>query len=72
MNSALQCLFNIPHLRQFMLSSQFLGEINKTNALGSKGAIVLHFAKLLGEVWHDKPKACIPIQLKQIIAKKHP
>jgi ubiquitin C-terminal hydrolase len=44
MASALQCVFNIPHLRNFFLSGEFLPEINKTNSLGSKGQIALFFA----------------------------
>lgn len=57
MNSANQCLSNIPHLRSFLFSDQMLEEINVTNVLGTKGDLALRFTQLLGKLWCDvKPQ----------------
>jgi hypothetical protein len=39
MNSALQCLSNVPELTQYFLNDQFASEINTTNPLGTGGML---------------------------------
>ena len=51
MNSALQCLFNIPPLVDYFMSELYAEEINLNNPLGSRGAVTLAFAKLLKQYW---------------------
>lgn len=51
LNTALQCLFNIPPLVDYFLNDLHVKEINASNPLGSKGAVTLAFAKLLKEYW---------------------
>lgn len=51
MNSALQCLFNIPPLADYFLNDLYVDEINLDNPGSSRGAITLSFAHLLKQYW---------------------
>ena len=54
MNSALQCLSNIPPLRQFFMENRFKTEMNKENFMGTGGLFVSRFAHVLYNLWNIK------------------
>lgn len=72
MNSALQCLSNTYPLTKYFLDKHFMGEINESNPLGTKGVLVFHYAKLLNELWNKESDVFSPTQLKRVIGKHNP
>ncbi|CAK9301902.1 unnamed protein product [Gordionus sp. m RMFG-2023] len=54
MNSALQCLSNVPPLTEYFVSKKFLQDINANNPLGMKGQIAKAYAKLMESIWTNK------------------
>lgn len=67
MNSALQCLSNIPPLRHFFMQNSIVNLINSKNPTGSGGRVTLTFGSLIQEMWSGKLENCIPTALKQRI-----
>jgi ubiquitin C-terminal hydrolase len=51
MNSTLQCISNVPLVREYFLGNQHVAEINKQNALGHAGKLAESFAELLQTMW---------------------
>ena len=51
MNSSLQCLSNVYELSQFLLSNEFLNDLNEKNALGTGGKLTVAYAELVKEMW---------------------
>ncbi len=51
MNSSLQCLSNILDLTQYMISNQFVKDINADNPLGCQGKLASAYAELMKEIW---------------------
>jgi ubiquitin carboxyl-terminal hydrolase 4/11 len=72
MNSALQCLSNTWPLTRYFMEKHFVGEINETNPLGTKGVLVYHYAKLLNELWNKENDTFSPSLLKRVIGKHNP
>ena len=60
MNSVFQCLSNIFPLTKYLLTNEYLNEINSYNSLGSKGNIINAYVELLKIIWKTKiPKATL-------------
>lgn len=60
MNSALQCISNTWPLTKYFLEKHFIGEINESNALGTKGLLVYQYSKLLHELWNRESDTFSP------------
>jgi ubiquitin carboxyl-terminal hydrolase 8 len=67
MNSALQCLSNIPLLTHFFINNRIIDLINSKNPAGSGGLITLTYSSLIQEMWSGKIEKCIPTALKERI-----
>ena len=53
LNAAVQCLSNVPLLREYILTQRFKEELNPENKDGSKKCgVALAFFDLVGRLWH--------------------
>jgi len=68
MNSALQCLSNVPALTDYFLSNKYQNHINSDNPLGMKGEVARAYGELIHEMWSGTTDYCAPKLLKQRVA----
>ena len=64
MASVLQCLANVPKLRDYFKSEEYLPDINEDNVLGTGGQMANAFHYLLEQMWNGKNKAVKPSRVK--------
>ncbi|XP_037677039.1 ubiquitin carboxyl-terminal hydrolase 11 isoform X1 [Choloepus didactylus] len=64
MNSALQCLSNVPQLTEYFLNNRYLEELNFCNPLGMKGEIAEAYADLVKQAWSGHHRSIIPHMFK--------
>ncbi|XP_060108668.1 ubiquitin carboxyl-terminal hydrolase 11 [Heteronotia binoei] len=64
MNSALQCLSNVPSLTEYFLKNCYLEELNFTNPLGMKGEIAEAYADLIKQQWSGHHRSIVPRMFK--------
>ena len=69
MNSGIQCLSNTREITEYFMSNKFLGEINSTNPLGTKGNLACAYAELIREIWTGPDNYVSPHNLKKMIGK---
>ncbi|KER29284.1 hypothetical protein T265_13396, partial [Opisthorchis viverrini] len=67
MNSAIQCLSNVPDLTRYFLGNWKV-DINKYNPLGTQGRIASAYAELIGRMWSGLYSYDVPRTLKREIA----
>ncbi|XP_045394924.1 ubiquitin carboxyl-terminal hydrolase 11-like [Lemur catta] len=60
MNSALQCLSNVPQLTEYFLNNRYLEELNFCNPLGMKGEIAQAYADLVKQAWSGHHRSIVP------------
>eukprot|EP00069_Balaena_mysticetus_P006127 bmy_18397T0 len=60
MNSALQCLSNVPQLTNYFLKNRYLEELNFCNPLGMKGEIAEAYADLVKQAWSGHHRSIVP------------
>ena len=72
MNSSLQCLSNTIPLTDYFLGYDFRGEINHTNFLGTKGALVTSYAQLTKHLWLGSDPSHAPTGFKHDIGRFAP
>ncbi|XP_019504868.1 PREDICTED: ubiquitin carboxyl-terminal hydrolase 11 isoform X1 [Hipposideros armiger] len=60
MNSALQCLSNVPQLTEYFLKNRYLEELNFCNPLGMKGEIAEAYADLVKQAWSGHHRSVVP------------
>ncbi|KAL7061776.1 hypothetical protein AAHC03_01486 [Spirometra sp. Aus1] len=74
MNSALQCISNIPELTEFFLLDKYKADLNHVSRLGSKGVIAECFADLIKRLWSSgsSGNAISPRDLKISIGQYAP
>jgi hypothetical protein len=72
MNSAIQCLSNVPALTTYFLSDEYKEHINHDNPLGMKGDVAQAYGQLIHEMWSSTTDYCAPKLLKQSVAKYAP
>ncbi|CAF2526312.1 unnamed protein product [Rotaria sp. Silwood2] len=72
MNSALQCLSNVPALTEYFLRDEYKEHINRNNPLGMKGDVALAYGELIHEMWSGKTNFCAPASLKKSVARYAP
>lgn len=68
MNSSLQCLSNVPQLREFFTSGQHTSCLN-TEAYKTKGKLAESFAQLLSLMWKDDTTVVAPRNFKGEIGR---
>ncbi|KAJ6655288.1 hypothetical protein lerEdw1_005480 [Lerista edwardsae] len=64
MNSALQCLSNVPPLTEYFLNNCYLEELNFSNPLGMKGEIAEAYADLIKQQWSGHHRSIVPRMFK--------
>jgi ubiquitin carboxyl-terminal hydrolase 4/11/15 len=72
MNSALQCLSNVPSLTTYFLQDQYKEHINRDNPLGMKGDIAEAYGELMHEMWSGRTSSYAPKSLKHSVARYAP
>ncbi|KAM4818786.1 cyclin-dependent kinase 16 isoform 4-T5 [Thomomys bottae] len=60
MNSALQCLSNVPQLTEYFLNNRYLDELNFRNPLGMKGELAEAYADLVKQAWSGYHRSIVP------------
>ena len=61
-----KCLANVPALRDYFRSEDFVEDINEDNVLGTGGAAAWAFHRLLEQLWNGKNTAVKPSEVKVI------
>nr|CAX74616.1 ubiquitin thiolesterase [Schistosoma japonicum]CAX74617.1 ubiquitin thiolesterase [Schistosoma japonicum] len=69
MNSALQCMSNVPALTSYFLSGKWKSELNIRNPLGSQGRIAIAYADLIKQLWSGTRAYAVPREFKIEIAR---
>ncbi|XP_075395077.1 ubiquitin carboxyl-terminal hydrolase 11 isoform X2 [Tenrec ecaudatus] len=64
MNSALQCLSNVPQLTEYFITNRYLEELNFGNPLGMKGEIAEAYADLVKQAWSGQHCSIVPHAFK--------
>ena len=72
MNSALQCISNVPALTEYFLRREYLQHINRDNPLGMKGDVAQAYGELITNMWSGKISYYAPKALKQNVARYAP
>ncbi|TVK90531.1 Ubiquitin carboxyl-terminal hydrolase 4 [Bagarius yarrelli] len=72
MNSALQCLSNLPPLTEYFLEDQYEAEINRENPLGMRGEIAEAFADLIKQMWLSRSSYVAPRTFKTQVGRFAP
>jgi len=67
LNSALQCLSNVPQLRDYFVSGKFRQDINVDNPLGAHGRLAVAFGNLMRQIWNENQTTISPQSFKQIL-----
>ena len=72
MNSALQCLSNVPLLTDYFLTDTYRNHINRENPLGKKGDVANAYGELIHEMWSGRIGSCAPKLMKRIVERYAP
>ncbi|XP_019749186.1 ubiquitin carboxyl-terminal hydrolase 15 isoform X4 [Hippocampus comes] len=72
MNSAVQCLSNIPPLTDYFLKDKYTSELNEDNPLGMKGEIARAYAELIKQLWSCKYRYVTPRPFKTEVGRFAP
>ncbi|XP_061571266.1 ubiquitin carboxyl-terminal hydrolase 15-like isoform X2 [Cololabis saira] len=72
MNSAVQCLSNIPPLTEYFLKDKYTEELNEDNPLGMKGEIARAWAELGKQLWSGKYSYVTPRPFKTQVGRFAP
>ncbi|XP_021342964.1 ubiquitin carboxyl-terminal hydrolase 15-like [Mizuhopecten yessoensis] len=72
MNSALQCMSNVPMLTQYFLNDEWVDEVNEDNPLGMRGEIARSFAELVKTLWSGKYSYTAPRNFKYAVGRFAP
>jgi ubiquitin carboxyl-terminal hydrolase 4/11/15 len=76
MNSALQCLSNCLPLTMFFLENHHLSQLNRTNPLGTGGALAEAYGNLMKDLWDRSGSvysgAADPSRLKTVLGRFEP
>jgi ubiquitin C-terminal hydrolase len=70
-NSAVQCLLRIRPLFEYVVSSQFLDQINRSNPEGSGGRIATSFRELTEAMCKESVGAISPSDLHSEVCRKY-
>uniref|UniRef100_A0A1I7UNN8 Ubiquitin carboxyl-terminal hydrolase n=1 Tax=Caenorhabditis tropicalis TaxID=1561998 RepID=A0A1I7UNN8_9PELO len=72
MASAFQCLSNMPPLRDYFLSDEYLKDINEANPLGTHGNLARAVGDLMRGMWSGEYASINPRKFKGIIGQFAP
>lgn len=72
MNSATQCLSNVPPLTEYFLKDKYQEELNEDNPLGMKGEIAKAYAELIKQLWSGKYSYVTPRPFKTQVGRFAP
>ncbi|XP_035283172.1 ubiquitin carboxyl-terminal hydrolase 15-like isoform X2 [Anguilla anguilla] len=72
MNSAVQCLSNVPPLTEYFLRDKYQEELNVDNPLGMRGEIAKAYAELTKQVWSGKYSYVTPRSFKTQVGRFAP
>ncbi|XP_066580376.1 ubiquitin carboxyl-terminal hydrolase 15 isoform X2 [Amia ocellicauda] len=72
MNSAVQCLSNIPPLTEYFLKDKYQDELNMDNPLGMRGEIAKVYAELIKQIWSGKYSYVTPRPFKTQVGRFAP
>ncbi|XP_045577836.1 ubiquitin carboxyl-terminal hydrolase 15 [Salmo salar] len=72
MNSALQCLSNVPPLTEYFLKDKYNDELNEDNPLGMKGEIAKAYAEITKQSWSGKYSYVTPRPFKTQVGRFAP
>ncbi|KAL4612787.1 ubiquitin carboxyl-terminal hydrolase 15 isoform X3 [Arapaima gigas] len=72
MNSAVQCLSNIPPLTEYFLKEKYQDELNMDNPLGMRGEIAKVYAELIKQMWSGKYSYVTPRPFKTQVGRFAP
>ncbi|KAG1926570.1 ubiquitin carboxyl-terminal hydrolase 15-like isoform X1 [Pimephales promelas] len=72
MNSATQCLSNVPPLTEYFLKDKHQEELNEDNPLGMKGEIAKAYAELIKQLWSGKQSCVTPRPFKTLVGRFAP
>ncbi|KAL4226967.1 Ubiquitin carboxyl-terminal hydrolase 15 [Mactra antiquata] len=72
MNSAIQCMSNVPKLTEYFTSNKWAEEINEDNPLGMHGEIARSYAELIQVMWSGKYNFTIPRNFKYSVGRFAP
>lgn len=72
MNSALQCLSNTKELTEFLLSKDWMRQINTVNSIGSRGKLLCAYAELLRSLWNgESGDYAVPRRFKKELGREN-
>ena len=69
MNSALQCLSNVPDLTEYILEKGITNILNTTNDLGTHGKLALAYAKLIKVIWSGEQTTADGSAIKRYVSE---
>ena len=69
MNSALQCLSNVPELTEYILENDIQNIVNTTNSFGTQGKLAIAYAKLIREMWSGERTTTDPSAVKRYVSE---
>lgn len=72
MNSALQCMSNVPMLSDYFRNEQYLKDLNKVNPLGTHGELATSYAELIKEIWSGSNTFTTPRKFKMQLSRFAP
>ncbi|CAF3461836.1 unnamed protein product [Rotaria sp. Silwood2] len=72
MNSALQCLSNVPDLTEYILENDLTNILNTTNDLGTHGKLAVAYADLIKAMWSGKQTIAEGSAVKQYVSDLSP
>ncbi|WAR25185.1 UBP4-like protein [Mya arenaria] len=72
MNSALQCMSNVPHLTEYFRSGKWANEVNEDNPLGMHGEIARSYAELIDTIWSGNNSFTVPRNFKYAVGRFAP
>ncbi|XP_046879026.1 ubiquitin carboxyl-terminal hydrolase 15-like isoform X2 [Hypomesus transpacificus] len=72
MNSAVQCLSNVPPLTEYFLKNKYSEELNEDNPLGMKGEIAKVYADLIRQMWAGRNSYVTPRPFKTQVGRFAP
>lgn len=72
MNSTLQCMSNTPHLTEFFVTDDYLGQINRSNPLGWQGRIAEEYGSMIKDIWSNRFRVVTPRKFKEVLGEFQP
>jgi len=72
MNSAIQCMSNVPELTEYFLTQDYYADLNLDNPLGMQGEIATSYAELIKNMWSGSNSYTVPRNFKVAVGRFAP